>query len=190
MCIRDRNQTVHFVGRGLKPRTDLYVYFDGTAANTTPAPVLTLTGITTTTHFQPGEIISQGVNTAIVLLTSNTDSSGTAEMKIKTLSTSGVETSAFTTGTMTGGTSGATATISSRTTPTNTNLANTNNAGEVAGLFEIPAGTFRTGERLVRLLDTSTHDITTATTFAETTYAVQGALASRESSIVLSLIHI
>ena len=179
-----RNQTVHFVGRGLKPRTDLYVYFDGIAANTTPAPVLTLTGITTTTHFQPGEIVTQGVNTAIVLLTSNTDSSGTAEMKIKTISTSGAETSAFTTGTMTGGTSGATATISSRTTPTNTNLANTNNSGEVAGSFEIPAGTFRTGERLVRLLDTSTHDISTATTFAETRYAVQGVLASRESSIV------
>ena len=179
-----RSQTVHFVGRGLKPKTDLYVYFDGVAANTTPAPVLSLTGITNNLHFKPGEIISQGVNTAIVLLTSNTTSDGSADMKIKMLSTASGESGAFSTGTMTGGSSGASATISGKTTPTNTSLANTNNAGEVAGSFEIPAGTFRTGERLVRLLDTSTHDISTATTFAETRYAVQGVLASRESSVV------
>ena len=179
-----RAQTVHFVARGLKPKSDVYIYFDGTAANTTPAPVLTLTGITETTHFQPNEVVSQGANTALVMLVSNTATGGTSTMLIKPLNTTGVQDQAFSTGTIVGGTSGATATISVLTTPVNTNIANTNNAGEVAGSFEIPAGTFRSGERLVRMLDTSTHDISNATTFAESRFSVQGVIASRESSIV------
>lgn len=180
-----RAQTINFVATNLKPSQNVFLYFDGTAANTTPASVLSLTGVSNTTHhFQKGEIITQGANTAVVLLVSNTSSTNTATMHIRTLSTSGAEASAFGTGTLSGGTSSMTATIGSRTTPTNTTQANTNLAGEVAGSIVVPASTFRSGERLVRVMDVNTHTIANATTVAEVRYPVQGALNSTESNIV------
>ena len=180
-----RAQTINYVATGMKPSQNVYLYFDGTAANTTPASVLTVTAIANTeTHFVKGETVTQGANTGVVLLVSKTTSSNTATMHIRTLSTSGAEASSFSTGTLIGATSGITATISSRTTPTNTTRANTNLAGETAGSITIPAGTFRSGERLVRLMDVSTHTLSSATTVAEVRYPVQGTLATGEANII------
>ena len=180
-----RSQTINFKARGLKPSENVFAFFDNTAVNTTPASVLTLTAIAdTSTHFQEGEIVSQGANTAEVLFVSRTTASNTATMHIRVISSSGVNTSSFTTGTLTGATSNVSATISSRVTPTNTTQANTNLAGEVAGSVLIPSGTFRTGERLLRICDSATNNVAATTTVAEKRYSVAGILSTRESSIV------
>ena len=180
-----RAQTINFKAKGLKPNQNVFPFFDNTAVNTTPASVLTLTEIAnTSTHFTEGEIVTQGANTAEVLLVSKTTESNTATMHIRVISSSGANTSAFTTGTLTGGTSNVSATISSRNTPTNTTQANTNLAGEVAGSFLVSSGTFRTGERLVRICDSSTNDVAATTTVAEKRYSVSGVLSARESTIV------
>ena len=178
-----RAHTIFFTAKGLKPKQNVSAFFDGTAANTTPASFITVSAIAnTSTHFADGEIITQGSNTAQVLVTSSTTSSNTATIHFRVLSSTGAATSAFTTGTVVGGTSGVSATISGRTTPTSSTQANTNLAGEVAGELTIPAGTFRSGERLVRLTDNAT--LASATTFAEARYAVTGVLSSRESGVI------
>ena len=180
-----RSQEIFYVARGMRPSQNVFVYFDGVAANTTPASVLTLTAIANTeTHFVEGETVTQGANTAEVLMVNKTTASNTATMHIRVISSTGAASGAFSTGTLTGGTSSVTATISSRNTPTNTTQANTNLAGEASGMITIPAGTFRTGDRLVRLLDTSTHDIASSTTAAEAIYSASGLISSRESGIV------
>lgn len=51
---------------------------------------------------------------------------------------------------------------------------------EVQLVFVIPAGQFRTGERLFRLTDEPSNDVKNAKTSAETTYAAQGILQTQE----------
>jgi hypothetical protein len=50
--------------------------------------------------------------------------------------------------------------------------------------FTIPAGTFRTGERLFRLIDDSGNVLSNATTTAEQTFRAQGLLKTEESTVV------
>jgi hypothetical protein len=57
----------------------------------------------------------------------------------------------------------------------------TNEKGDVAGSFVIPAGTFRTGERLFKLTDSLTFSSSTA---ASTKYVAQGLSQSTEKTLV------
>jgi hypothetical protein len=180
-----RSQTIWYKAKSMKPSTNVFVFFDGVSANTTPSPYITISNISNTaTHFLDGEIITQGSNTAEIVIGSQTSSTNTATLHINPLYSTGVESSAFNTGTVIGLTSGATGTISGLTTPTNSTQANTNFAGETSGKIVIPGGTFRTGERLIRILDTPTDNIATSSTFAEVRYAATGILSSREAGII------
>ncbi len=61
----------------------------------------------------------------------------------------------------------------------------TDNAGAVAGLeFEIPAGRFRTGDRLFRLTDEVNNIVANALTTSERMWNAQGLLQTREEAIV------
>jgi hypothetical protein len=84
-----------------------------------------------------------------------------------------------------------TATISSAwtTTPDTTSFYSigrltTTRAGDVAGIFNIPASTFRTGEKSFRLINTSTGDIPSSSTNGDAAFFAQGLLQTTENTIV------
>ena len=83
------------------------------------------------------------------------------------------------------------ATISSAwtTTPDATSVYSigrltTTRFGDVAGILNIPASTFRTGEKLFRLINTSTGDIPSSTTNGDASFFAQGLLQTTENTIV------
>jgi hypothetical protein len=60
----------------------------------------------------------------------------------------------------------------------------TTRAGDVAGIFNIPASTFRTGEKLFRLIDSSTGDVPSSTTNGDASFYAQGLLQTTENTII------
>ena len=87
-----------------------------------------------------------------------------------------------------------TATISSAwtTTPDTTSFYSigrltTTRSGDVAGVFNIPTSTFRTGEKSFRLIDTSTGDIPSSSTNGDASFFAQGLLQTTENTIVSTI---
>ena len=87
-----------------------------------------------------------------------------------------------------------TATISSAwtTTPDTTSFYSigrltTTRSGDVAGVFNIPTSTFRTGEKSFRLIDTSTGDIPSSSTNGDAAFFAQGLLQTTENTIVSTI---
>jgi hypothetical protein len=60
----------------------------------------------------------------------------------------------------------------------------TTKAGDVAGVFSIPKGIFRTGEKIFRLTDTSSGDIPSSSTSADATFYAQGSLQTKQDTIL------
>jgi len=60
----------------------------------------------------------------------------------------------------------------------------TTQAGDVAGVFNIPTGTFRIGEKNFRLIDNQTGDIPSSSTNGDATYYAQGILEKTENTII------
>ena len=57
-------------------------------------------------------------------------------------------------------------------------------AGDIAGVFSIPAGTFRVGEKNFRLIDVSTGDIPSSKTNGDASFFAQGILQQTENTII------
>jgi hypothetical protein len=60
----------------------------------------------------------------------------------------------------------------------------TDPAGSVVGIFSIPSGTFRVGEKQLRLTDTSTGDIPSSSTNGDASFFAQGLLQTKEEVII------
>ena len=60
----------------------------------------------------------------------------------------------------------------------------TNDQGEIAGDIDVPAGLFRTGDRLIRITDQANNEIGSTNTVAEELCKAKGLLASREKLVV------
>ena len=87
-----------------------------------------------------------------------------------------------------------TATVSSAwtTTPDTTSIYSigrltTTRSGDVAGIFAIPASTFRVGEKNFRLINTSTGDVGSSTTNGDASFFAQGLLETTENTIVSTI---
>ena len=52
----------------------------------------------------------------------------------------------------------------------------TNDQGEISGDIDVPAGTFRSGDRIVRLTDHANNELASTTTVAESTFKSKGFL--------------
>jgi hypothetical protein len=75
------------------------------------------------------------------------------------------------------------------TTPTSNSIYSIGNltttaAGDVAGVFNIPNGLFRIGEKNFRLIDSSTGDIGSSSTNGDATFFAQGILQRTENTII------
>jgi hypothetical protein len=60
----------------------------------------------------------------------------------------------------------------------------TTTAGDIAGVFSIPASQFRVGEKNFRLIDESTGDIPSSSTNGDATFFAQGILQQTENTII------
>jgi len=60
----------------------------------------------------------------------------------------------------------------------------TDPAGSIVGIFTIPSGTFRVGEKQFRLTDTSTGDIPSSSTNGDTSFFAQGVLQTKQETIL------
>jgi hypothetical protein len=60
----------------------------------------------------------------------------------------------------------------------------TDPSGSVVGIFSIPSGTFRVGEKQLRLTDTSSGDIPSSTTNGDASFFAQGILQTKQETIV------
>jgi hypothetical protein len=63
----------------------------------------------------------------------------------------------------------------------------TDQAGKCAGVFAIPSGTFRVGEKNFRLTDTSTGDIPSSSTSGDAAFFAQGLLQQKEEVLVSTI---
>jgi len=60
--------------------------------------------------------------------------------------------------------------------------------GSVAGVFTLPGGQFRTGEKLFRLIDNSTGDIPSSRTNGDATFYAQGLLQTKEETKIQTIV--
>jgi hypothetical protein len=60
----------------------------------------------------------------------------------------------------------------------------TDNTGAIAGLFSVPAGLFRVGEKKFRIMDAEYGDVTSSTTSGDVSFFAQGLLQSKEEVII------
>ena len=185
-----RSQRVSFAAKGMKPLSNVYVFIGDTDmnANTEPAKKLVLSAANGA--FQDGEIIKDSANNqGIVRIASNTvsnaatifitditgNSSATVGSPVTSqnnrVTNSSVGFAAA--NVVTGLTSGANGTISTITANSRGILTagisqmQTNDQGEVAGDIDIPAGTFRTGDRIIRITDHANNELSSTTTVGD-----------------------
>jgi len=202
-----RSQRISFSSKGLKPLSNVYVWIGSTdmSANTEPAKKLQLAGANGA--FKDGEVIKDSANNrAILRLASNTvanvaslfitdidgNSSATlgspVTLQNNRISNSGVGFAAA--NVVTGLTSSANGTIGSIVANTRGILVNsvsrmqTNDYGEISGDIDIPAGTFRTGDRIVRITDQANNELASTTTVSESTFKAKGLLQNREKLLI------
>lgn len=60
----------------------------------------------------------------------------------------------------------------------------TDDEGQISGIFNIPAGVFRTGERIFRIIDDPINDTTSATTYADYKFDATGLQETKDSVIL------
>jgi len=200
-----RSQRLTFAGKGLKPFTNVYVYIGSTdvAANTEPAKKLVFSAANGA--FQEGEVVKDSANNqGIVRLASNTVSNvATIFITDITGNTSATLASPVTSqnnratnssigfaaaNVITGQTTGANGTISSIVANSrglgSTSKMQTDGGGAIAGDIDITAGTFRTGDRIVRITDHANNELASTTTVAEEFFKAKGLFQTREKLIV------
>ena len=202
-----RSQRVSFAAKGMKPLSNVYVFIGDTDMNANTEPAKKLVLGSANGAFQDGEIIKDSANNqGIVRIASNTvsnvatifitDITGNSSATLGSPVTSQnnrVTNSSIgfaAANVVTGLTSGANGTISTITANSRGILTagisqmQTNDQGEVAGDIDIPAGTFRTGDRIVRITDHANNELSSTTTVAETLFKAKGLLQNREKLII------
>ena len=202
-----RGQRISFSAKGLKPLANVYVFIGDTdmSANTEPAKKLVLSSANGS--FLDGEEIKDSANNRGIIRVSSNTTSNVATLHITDINgnTSATVGSPVTSqnnrisnssvgfvvaNVVTGLTSGANGTISTITANSRGILTSgaskmqTNDRGEVAGDIDVPAGIFRTGDRLIRLVDHANNELSSATTVGETFFKAKGLLQNRENLIV------
>lgn len=63
----------------------------------------------------------------------------------------------------------------------------TTRSGDVAGIYNIPSGTFRTGEKLFRLIDSSSGDVPSSSTNGDASFFAQGLLQTSEEVLISTI---
>jgi hypothetical protein len=192
-----REQTITFVAKSLRPNKNVYAYF-GDIPVTDRVKQASLIGLsnvstsnvfrTTSSNFETIEIqgsAGNSGNTAKIVYMADRTSTNSCSIMIVNESIEG----AFTVGSVVEGVdTKANGTISS---VTNYNLSDgqilVNNEGVASGQFNIPAGTYNTGEQVFRVCDDSDNILATTTSVAEKIFHAKGATDSNREDGVISV---
>ena len=192
-----REQTITFVAKGLKPNKNVYAFFDDlkVTSRIKQASLLALSNVSTSnvfrtssSNFETIKITGSGGNagnTAKVVYMSDRNDVNACSIMIVNQSTEG----AFTLGSVVQGIDTfANGTISS---VVNYNMSDgqilVNNEGATAGIFNVPADTFSSGESVFRLTDESDNILDATTSVAERTFHNKGAIDSNREDNVISV---
>ena len=192
-----REQTITFVAKGLKPNKNVYAFFEDSPV-TDKVKQATLIGLsnvstsnvfrTTGSNYETIEIKGSGGNagnTASVVYMGDRTTVNSCSILVINES----QESAFTVGSIVEGIdTKANGTISS---VTNYSLSDgqilVNNEGVTAGIFNIPGGTFATGEQLFRVSDDSDNILASTTSVAEKMFHAKGVMDSNRENGIISL---
>jgi len=175
-----RANTVHVIGRNLKPNTQLYGFFDDVDVTTNIALstkiVLSSPTGTFNDKLDEWETLTSGDTTGKLLLKS-VDSAGDTVLYVSPILNE------FQVTNIIEGANGS-GTIATITTPAN---LKTDEYGQVTGILTIPetsVSKIRSGQRLLRLTDSPTNDLSTTKTLSENPYLSQGVISDPETFII------
>lgn len=176
-----REDQVTFIATNLKPKTVFHAFFDDSELSSPyvePCKKLTITDPSKVfiDGIYDGEIITGLSGGQVKVVKNANDGSGLIYVKeiSGTLSADEIINS---------GTSLIQATVKSYETPTE---LKSDSAGQLCGVLNIPSEEskkFRTGQRLFRLIDNNTNDLSLTESLAESAYISQGLLGESESYI-------
>ena len=190
------DERIYFVAKGMKPATNVSIFFDGTnvTANVYPMPFLVLNNVDTSKHLIQGETLSEGANVCQVIMPEKTTSGGTATGYIKVIKShdqngdnADIDQSfSPSTTTILASNSGISGVVSNRTVPTKgqASYMATNLAGDFAGVLSLPSTAHKAGERLLRVTDEPNDNVASSTMAAECTFYVRGLLDGREATSI------
>lgn len=168
----------------LKPNTTMYPFFDNTdiSARCKPLTRVLVSG-------QSGALFNNGEKLTItggrVAYCSILSAPTTANSNERLLYIYDLTGGTISAGNTITGARGGSATVVSVTTyaSLNTPLV-TDEFGNLGFEFQIPAGTFKTGERTIRLIDNSLNDLATEESIAEAKYTATGLLQSVQETLL------
>jgi len=206
-----RSRAISILGRGLKPNTRLYTFFDevNVSSFVQPAALLSYTAVSGTFDFKDnnenygeeaaraprringnpepafnkGDIVFEG-STVTTATATGVVAYVDAQSSPKILHIVNVKGTFTPSATITGYPSGATGTVGTLTQPTN---VITNAYGDFAAVFTIPntpALRFRTGTRELRISDDATNVSGLMTTSGTVSYSATGTLETKQTTIL------
>ena len=184
-----RKSTVIVVGKLFKPNAQLWPFVENApiTADCTPLKVLTIDPVGTSTFddaqglYEP-LTFTGGAKARTALFTAPINPDGATPNR-RLLYVFGV-TGTIANGNTITGTNGNTATVVSIDTPAKGADIKPNQFGSAAFQFDIPEGTFRTGERTIRLIDNSSNDLTFQESFGEGKYNATGIIQTKQETIL------
>jgi hypothetical protein len=179
-----REQRLTFVATNLKPNTEFYAFFDSVDINseTTGASTLTLDSQvgTFSTGYGDYEVITSTSGGSATIVRQKKDN-GVSDLKYYVTNVTGT----FLNGdTVTGATSGATGAVVQIANPVN---LLSDEFGQLVGEVLIPSSDLKkikTGQRLLRLIDNSSNDLSTASSLSEISYYAQGVVSDPENYVI------
>ena len=192
-----REQTITFVAKGLKPNLNVYAFFDDgrITDKVKQASLISLSNVstsnvfrTTSSNFETIRITGSGGNagnTAKVVYMSDRNDVNSCSVMLVNMTNE----NAFNIGSVIQGIdTGANGTISA---VTNYQLFDgqitVSNEGVTAGVFNVPAGQFSSGETVFRLSDESDNILSATTSVAERIFHNKGAIDSNREDNVVSV---
>ena len=181
-----RSRTIVGIASGLKPNARVYPFMDNTDLSTfcRPLTLLAVTGggINEFTS-SPGNYetltFSGGATAKLAYYSAPTTAAPTQRL----MAVFDVTGTISATNTVTGS-NGGSATVASVTSYTLGNSLVPNEFGFLAFEFQIPANTFRTGERTLRLIDNSANDASLSNSIGEAKYMATGMVQSKQETIL------
>jgi len=181
-----RENTIIAVASGLKPKTQVYPFMDNTnvSANCKTLTLLTVTGgglnefTANPGNYEP--LTFTGGATAVCAYYSSPSLITSTNRTIAVVDVTGT----ILVGDTITGDNGGTATVTAITTSTLGSALVSDEFGFLAMEFQLPAETFRTGERSFRLIDNTANDPTLTNSIAEAKYTATGLVQSTQENIL------
>ena len=188
-----RAKTVSGFGKGLKPLATVYPFVDSTMVSQYCRPLTlvtvqnhtgtlfsTETDAQETLSFKTGSSTGPTVATAKAVYYSSPTLTDSTKRRLSVKDTSGT----ISVGQIVVGSNGGYATVTAVQTYTINTALTADEYGFLAFEFQIPANTFATGERTVRLIDNTSNDIVLSSTTAEAKYTANGLVQDVQETLL------